>query len=391
MSRLERSILYPLAIIAVIIWCVVVYKLYQAWQTPLGPSMALPTLSAGEQASTQVALAGTAGPTSTLIPGQPTLTPYQVATNGAPLCGGPDVMTILAIGSDTRATSYLYGLSDVIRLVRIDFVTPRVNVLDFPRDLWVQIPDISSHYGIDHGKLNQAYLYGNPGMGYYDGPGQGPGLLARTLELNFGAHPDHYIAANMQTFVKLVDDVGGINIYLPYDVDGRKADQPNRMDLYFPAGPHHLNGEQALMLARIRQYTVFQRTDQQNHILCGLRDALLSPSNIPKLPKIIDAFDGAVQTDLSAQQISQLACLLPHLNSKNITFVSFPTDLLKGTSIYDKDMKQNVFIWDADFNTLRIFVSAFNTGIWPAPSSAVPPLVTSTPSLAGEEAQYSCP
>ena len=117
-------------------------------------------------------------------------------------------MTLLAIGSDTRAQGYLYGLADVIRFVRVDFVKPRVSVLEFPRDLWVEIPDINKHYGITHGKLNQAYLYGNPGMGYYQGPGQGPGLLARTLDLNFGARPDHYIAANMHTFVDLVNVIG---------------------------------------------------------------------------------------------------------------------------------------------------------------------------------------
>jgi anionic cell wall polymer biosynthesis LytR-Cps2A-Psr (LCP) family protein len=47
-------------------------------------------------------------------------------------------MTVLAIGSDTRANDYLYGLSDVMRIVRVDFVTPRITVLDMPRDLWVE-------------------------------------------------------------------------------------------------------------------------------------------------------------------------------------------------------------------------------------------------------------
>ena len=75
-----------------------------------------------------------------------------------------------------------------MRVIRVDFVEPRVQVMTFPRDLYVEIPEIEDHYGITHGKLNQAYLYGNPGYGYYDGPGRGPGLSvpdfsSRTLEV----------------------------------------------------------------------------------------------------------------------------------------------------------------------------------------------------------------
>jgi anionic cell wall polymer biosynthesis LytR-Cps2A-Psr (LCP) family protein len=62
-------------------------------------------------------------------------------------------MTILAIGSDERNADYLYGLADAIRIIRIDFITPSVSILDFPRDLWVEIPGISDHYGITHGVL----------------------------------------------------------------------------------------------------------------------------------------------------------------------------------------------------------------------------------------------
>jgi LCP family protein required for cell wall assembly len=135
-------------------------------------------------------------------------------------------MNILAIGSDARGNHYLYGLADVIRLVRVDFVNVHVTILEIPRDLWVEIPGISDHYGITEGKLNQAYLYGNKGLGYYDGPGEGPGLLARTLDLNLGARPDHYLAVNMITFRNIVDAVGGIDVFLPYEISVRTDPTP---------------------------------------------------------------------------------------------------------------------------------------------------------------------
>ena len=135
-------------------------------------------------------------------------------------------MNILAVGSDARGDHYLYGLADVIRLVRVDFVNARVSILEVPRDLWVQIPEIADHYDISQGKLNQSYLYGNKGLGYYDGPGEGPGLLARTLNLNFGAQPDHYLAVNMHTFESIVDAIGGIDVYLPYEISVKSKQNP---------------------------------------------------------------------------------------------------------------------------------------------------------------------
>jgi LCP family protein required for cell wall assembly len=385
MSRLEKFVLVFLVLVAAALWAAVGWSAYQdAWKAPLGPGLFLPNRAPTQRSAaasflTQPALE------FNLTPGKATRTPYKGKTA---LCGGPQTMTILAIGSDTRAKGYLYGLADVTRLVRVDFVTPRVSVLEFPRDIWVEIPGISDHYKITHGKINQAYLYGNPGMGYYDGPGQGPGLLARTLELNFGAHPDHYLAANMQTFVRLIDVIGGVDVTLPYSVDARKSDQKERNDLYFSPGAHHLNGTQALMLARIREHGTFGRADQQNRVLCAARDALLSPANLPKLPEIIETFKGSVQTDLSPEQISQLACLVPQLKPGSISFITFPRELLTEARTYDIGVKKNVYIFKADFNTLRVYVSAFEQGVWPESTPPVAP--EGTPRPPGEGG-FNCP
>ena len=296
-------------------------------------------------------------------------------------------MTLLVIGSDTRANGYMYGLADVIRLVRVDFVTPGISVLEFPRDLWVEIPDIADHYDITHEKLNQSYLYGNSGFGYYDGPGLGPGLLARTLDLNFGARPDYYAAINMQTFVRLVDALGGIQINLPYAVDGRRSDQQTRSDPYFKAGPQRLKGREALMLARLRIGDNADRSTHQSLIACSLRDAALRPSNLARLPEIVNAFQGAVQTDLSPKEISALVCLAPQIPPQNIRFVSFPEEVMSASRIYDRVFKKQVFIYEADFNLARLYVAAFQNGDWPPPAPVLPGIETPT----GPQESFSCP
>ena len=94
-------------------------------------------------------------------------------------------MYLLAAGVDSTDPEYLYGLSDVIRVIRIDFVTPKVTVLTLPRDLEVQIPDLipSVQDEIYNAKLNQAYFYGGPGMGFYEGQVAGQGCWRARLPI----------------------------------------------------------------------------------------------------------------------------------------------------------------------------------------------------------------
>jgi polyisoprenyl-teichoic acid--peptidoglycan teichoic acid transferase len=307
----------------------------------------------------------TATPTATITPTAtatltptPTLTPTIIPR--PVLCGGPPVMFILLVGSDGRAKSYNIGLADSIRLVRVDFVEPSIHLLPFPRDLYVEIPGIESHGGITHGKLNQAYLYGNPGYGYNEGDGLGPGLLAQTLEHNFGAQVDHYVAVNIQSFAQIVDALGGININLPFVVDGRVKGSKDG-NLYFPAGKQHLKGFRTMLLARMRPFGDFQRAEVQNLILQALAKKMLTRSVIRKLPELIDVSKESVQTDIGVVEAGQLLCLASKLDPKNIEFVSFPETIFKSGRVLDPVLG-NTSIVEVDFNVLRSYTQKFNHG-----------------------------
>ncbi len=364
MTRTQKSILTFLALLATLLLVLVGWFSYQTyttlWRAPLGPAIALPTSTwslpatwtpAPHDFNSELEVGVTLAPTSTSL--------ESVS------CGGPAVMTLLAVGTDARTDSYYYGLADVIRIVRFDFAATKVSVLEFPRDLWVEIPDIADNLGgQDHEKLNQAYLYGNPGFGYYEGPGEGPGLLARTLALNFGMRPDRYVAVNMRTFEKIVDAVGGIKVNLPNGVDGRTAEDRSAR-LIFPPGVQILNGEEALTLGRIRNEGVFERVSHQNTVLCALQERLTSPSVVVRIPALINSFSGAVQTDLTPEQIAQLACIGTQLTTDDITFVTFPQELFEGTRVFDPVFDSRVFVWDVDYDILRDYVRRFNLGAWP--------------------------
>ena len=377
MSRTQKFILFSLSIGVLLLCGLIANTAYQLWQKPLGPALELPTNTyspAATMPATWTPSADTnpsAGHPSTGTP----IPPIPTSTPPTALCGGPDSMNILAIGSDQRGDLYNYGLADVIRLVHIDFIKPQVMIMSLPRDLYVEIPGISDHYGTTHGKLNQSYFYGNPGMEYYDGPGEGPGLMARTLAHNFGAQPDNYLAVNMQTFVKIVNAVDGINVDLPITIDGRAADQAGRDDLIFHAGTHRLNGKQALQLARLRPYGIFDRAKAQNEVLCGLYDKLTSPSVVGDIPGIISSFEDNVQTDLSPEQLSQLTCLGTQLTGSDIRLLNWDENIFIGTRLYDTTGAQlgaGTSIWDVDFALMREYIAAFERGEWLGDASTAP-------------------
>ena len=296
-------------------------------------------------------------------------TSVTVTPTLTPLCGGPASMMLVLIGTDSRADSYYAGLADSIRLVRVDFVDPGIMILPFLRDLYVEIPGLTEH-GITHGKLNQAYTYGTPAFGYYGVTNQGLDLMTQTMELNFGVHVDNGIVLNMQSFVRIVDALGGIDIYLPSAIDGRVkgSRDPN---LYFEAGNQHLDGYRAQILARLRPNGDIERAKMQNLILKALGARLFSPTVLPRLPELINIYQESTFTDLTPAQVAQLTCLAPKLNSQKINYVNFPDNLFQGTRVQDPVLGYT-FVWDVDFTTLRSYIDYFKNGTWPDTPLATP-------------------
>ncbi|HEX9385880.1 MAG TPA: LCP family protein [Anaerolineales bacterium] len=367
MTRVQKITLGVLSVITCSIWLMllsIASQVVQSWgQQPLGPTLGYPT-------QLQLPATWTASPapsqprtTATLIP---TLM-FETETPASPFlaCNDLPTMIVLAIGTDVRPGEHRYGLTDVMRTVRVDFRAQRVTALEFPRDLWVKIPEIERNLKTDHQKLNTAYAYGQPDYG--------PSLLAHTLDLNFGLNVDHYIVANMNVFAEAVDALGGLDVTLPEGgIDGRTSTDRSAR-LVFPGGPQHLNGEQALTLARMRTVSVFERAKHQNMVMCALRKKIESPETVLRLPAIINSFMKNIQTDLTPEQISQLACLGTQMPRSNILFTSFPLKLFKSAEVYDPVLEQDVFIWEANFDTLRSYVSEFQEGTWPSSSPSGPP------------------
>jgi LCP family protein required for cell wall assembly len=362
----NKKIVFLALSITVIVVLVLSYFFFNSLLAkPLGPS--LKDDLAGQPTSNLDQLHTLDQTSFPVSAGQPlqTLQAFQtqvpLPTQGTPLCGNTPVLTILVSGIDFRGDNYLYGLADVIRIVRVDFTVPKVTIFTLDRDLWVEIPGIQAHYDITHGKLNQAYFYGVPAMGYYDGTAGGSGLLAKTLKLNFGLTVDNYLVVSMAAFTKGVDALGGIDVNVPTALDG----SPEGMSSFDP-GPQHLDGARALDLARIREgYSSLIRITNQDAIIKGITDKITSPQIILKIPALLQALNGTVLTDLSPNQINDLVCLVKKMNGSDLNFAEIPDSYYSQGNIYDPNMNLNTFIWNIDFNVIRQYVSAFQSGRWP--------------------------
>jgi anionic cell wall polymer biosynthesis LytR-Cps2A-Psr (LCP) family protein len=193
------------------------------------------------------------------------------------------------------------------------------------------------------------------------------------------------MAVNMRTFENVVNAIDGIDINIP--------DIQTAYNTGLKMGKHHLNGAEALRVARNRsQGAVFERTSNQNLVLCALRKKILSPSTVTQIPALIDSFKNNVQTDFTPEQLSQLACLGTKLPTQNIAFTNFPKELLKeDVRIYDDPAyPKGLYITQADFSILRKYVEQFNAGTWPSLPTSTSNATATTAEPSSSSSSFFC-
>ena len=278
-----------------------------------GTTLATPAVSAAQTTpsasagGTNVpAAAGTAAPNATPVP-----------TVAVQSWAGNSRVTILVLGIDRRAGEDEKGyLTDTMMVVTIDPQTRTAALLSIPRDLWVQIP------GYDLDSINTANRTGD----YYDYPGGGPALAVKTVEYNLGINIDYYIRLDFTAFETFIDTIGGIDIVNKTDIndpqypDGSYGYEPFTLS----AGPHHLNGHDALRYARTRHgSTDIDRAERQQEVVMAVRDRILNlnmlPTLIAKAPALYATLNKSIWTNLTLNQAVSLALLGENIPRQNIT------------------------------------------------------------------------
>jgi len=328
------------------------FIVYIAWfrptiQKPLSDALNLPTQQISDSNSSGVISEDSENP----LPETSTAPVFTKPTNEPgkkPICGDESEWLILLVGVDYMGDGYLYGLADVIRVARIDFVNAEINLVALPRDLIVEVPE-DRLIVEDPIKINQAYLFGTPGMGHYVGSGYGAGSLAEVIQYNFGVSADHYGVINFTTFTKIVDTIGGIEVDLPYYVD----DRPHA---FFPAGKQTLSGTQALALARAREkYSDGFRINNQTLILKAIFNRLIQPEILIKLPDLVNRFKDSILTDLSIDQIGTAVCFIRKFDYENLHSYSVPAELIVADRAFIPTLNNDSFVYTWDERLINWF------------------------------------
>lgn len=162
------------------------------------------------------------------------------------------VQNILIVGSDSRASvsrndadasAFLNApgaegagqRSDTIMVARVDPKAKTVDLLSFPRDLWIPIAPSG-----EPERINTAFADGKD-------PRDGAQRLIDTIKLNFGIRINHYVQLNFKSFKGVVDAIDGVPMYFD------RAVRDTNTGLYqYELGCVTLDGEQGLAYARSR-------------------------------------------------------------------------------------------------------------------------------------------
>lgn len=202
-----------------------------------------------------------------------------------------DKVNIMVVGVDRRTEDI--GRSDTLFIMTADPDENQISMLSIPRDTRVLIPG----YGYD--KINHAYSLG------------GHQLTEKAVERLLNMPIDHYVVIDFKSFFKIIDALGGIDIYVdermyyedPWDDNGGLV-------IDIQPGMQHMNGDMAIQYVRYRDEDGdIGRVERQQKFLKAVMDRVASPAIITKIPALIYQISASVETDLSMSQMLSLAAM----------------------------------------------------------------------------------
>jgi polyisoprenyl-teichoic acid--peptidoglycan teichoic acid transferase len=230
-----------------------------------------------------------------------------------------DRINVLLVGVDaTRFRTTV--LTDTMMVVSLDPVGHTVTMLSLPRDL-IDVP--MSDGDVFGPKLNSLMSYADSNPDEF--PDGGMAALEDAVGTLLGIDIQYHAELQFGSFIRMVDAVGGVDVevvqgftdptYDGYGLEGRGWS--------ITAGPHHLDGRNALAFSRSRKApgeSDFTRALRQQQVIVALRDAVTKDGSLLwELPGLLDAVGDAVRTDLPPSRLPQLAAILDEIDDDSIT------------------------------------------------------------------------
>jgi len=219
-----------------------------------------------------------------------------------PQRGSNAPFTVLLLGSDDDAKFPPDRLNtQSMILVRVDPSARQATMLSIPRDLWVPIPNEGP------GKISTAFQLGGP-----------EGAVA-AVESNFRVHVDDYAWVGLNGLVKLIDQLGGVNVtvtnpvmddFYPSDLTAGSSPYDYYRVAVLP-GAAHLDGVHALQYVRSRHGDIrgdFGRSERQQQVLLAIK-AQASHFNVADLPTLAKALNSEIKTSMGLTRIRQVIAI----------------------------------------------------------------------------------
>ncbi|MCG7378700.1 LCP family protein [Paenibacillus sp. ACRSA] len=204
---------------------------------------------------------------------------------------GTEPVNILLMGVDARGNKKNeIPRSDSMMVVSLDPVKKSIHVFSILRDTYTDIPE--------HGKnrINTAVTHG-------------PKTAMRAVSDLLGIPIQFYVYTDFQGFIKLVDAVGGVDFHVEKDMTYESKADNHEYDINLKEGEQHLDGKTALQYVRFRHDALsdYSRTKRQRDFTNAMVEKMKSTTSIMKLPTILEEVSPYIDTNLSVEDMWQLA------------------------------------------------------------------------------------
>jgi LCP family protein required for cell wall assembly len=239
-------------------------------------------------------------------------------------------LNVLLIGSDTRAgANRKFGAgisgqrSDTVIVLHLAPGGRSAIVLSIPRDSVVPILSCPAEAGTP-GQAAQPGQVEQINATFANG---GPGCLWKTVEQTTHVRVDHFIELNFTGFEHVIDDIGGVNICLPFAISDPLS------KLHLGPGRHHVWGAEALAFWRARyigEGSDLQRIQRDQFLMASIlqgvehSDLLSSPA---RLLSVISDVARSMTTDtgLNLSTLTHIVESLRQMQARSVQFIELPT------------------------------------------------------------------
>ena len=297
----KKAHLMPRILIAAAAVLLLVFGIYRLWERP--PEMKppeVPDVSTVETPEPAVSADPSApSPEPTLEP-LPDGTPLQTARQNG-------VYTILLAGLDEASEN-----TDTILLCRFDTVNHAINCVSIPRDTLINVD-------WDVRRINSVYAGGKRGGG------NGIENLLMHIRFLTGIEPDAYAVISLDTFVRIIDILGGVWFYVPIQMDYEQY--YDNLFIHLQPGYQYLDGYQCMGLCRFRSDYAngdLGRIEMQHAFFKAVIEQFLTLGNLPHARRIFQILAEGLDTNLTAANIAWFVRQAMQCDKDNIRFFTMP-------------------------------------------------------------------